>query len=292
MNGVPLQSPARDWFRINGIASGEIRREQAGPFRRVFYRHRLKQNASVLNGRRILFFSDLHIRPQTAKCFPVKMQWNGMEAIRDFLVDTIEKYQPDHLFCGGDLMAYACCFRESQELFRSLSCNGLKIAVFGNWDLMRPWLPTRDCRRMLEQTGLRLLVNEAVYDGPMRIFGMDEIRKGSPEYLPPEPPPAFECVLVHNPDTVPQALTTDMLGGIDLILCGHTHGGQIRIPGFGAVMCSSVHWKKFEYGLYQNRKTGTRLLVTSGLGVTFIRRRIFCPPEAVIIDLTADPAAK
>ncbi len=288
MNGVPLQSPVRDWVPINGTASGEIRREQCGAFRRVFYRHQLKQNAKALGGRRILFFSDLHIRPQTAKSFPVKMQWNGMAAIRDFLLDTIEKYQPDHLFCGGDLMAYACCFPESAELFRSLSCPGLKIAVYGNWDLMRPWLPAREWQRMIGQTGLKLLVNEAAYDGPMRVFGLDEVRKGSPEYFRPEPPPAFECVLVHNPDTIAQTLSSEMLRGIDLILCGHTHGGQIRIPGFGAVMCSSVHWKTFEYGLYRNRKTGTRLLVTAGLGVTFIRRRIFCPPEAVIIDLAAE----
>ncbi len=285
MNGIPLQSPVRDWVRIDGLSSGEIRWEQTGAFRRVFYRHQLKENAKALNGRRILFFSDLHIRPQTARSFPVKMQWNGMETIRDFLLDTIEKYRPDHLFFGGDLMAYVCCFHESAELLRSLSCPGLKIAVYGNWDLLRSWLPTRDWQRMLEQTGLQLLVNEDVYDGPMRVFGLDDFREGSPEYFPPGPPPAFECVLVHNPDTIPQALSAEMLGGIDLILCGHTHGGQIRIPGFGALMCSSVHGKKFEYGLYRNRKTGTRLLVTAGLGVTFIRRRIFCPPEAVIIDL-------
>ena len=287
MNGVPLQSPARDWVRIDSTASGEIRREQCGAFRRVFYRHQLKPNAKALGGRRILFFSDLHIRPQTARSFPVKMQWNGMETIRDFLLDTIEKYQPDHLFCGGDLMAYACCFPESAELFRSLSCPGLKIAVYGNWDLMRPWLPDRDWRRAVrEQSGLRLLVNEACSAGPMRVFGLDDFRKGSPEYSEGEKRAPFECVLVHNPDTVPQVLSSGMMQKIDLILCGHTHGGQIRLPPFGALATSSLYWKTFEYGLYENRRTGTRMLITSGLGVTFIRRRIFCPPEAVIIELT------
>jgi len=265
--------------------------EQAGAFRRVFYRHRLHRDAGILNGRRILFFSDLHIRPQTAKNFPCKMQWNGMEAIRDFLLETIEKYRPDHLFCGGDLMAYACCFDETAELLRALTCPCLKIGVFGNWDLMRPWLPTRCWHRMLEQTGIHMLVNQAVYDGPMRVFGLDDVRKGSPEYTMPGNPPGFECILVHNPDAISQTLSTEMLRKIDLILCGHTHGGQIRIPGFGAMLCSSDHWKKFEYGLYRNRKTGTRLLVTAGLGVTFIRRRIFCPPEAVVIDLISDAPA-
>ena len=286
MNGVPLQSSPRDWSRIDGIQSGEIRIEETGGFRRVFYRHPLKRNTPPdLHGIRILFFSDLHIRPQTAACFPRNIRWNGTDVLRAFLFETVEKHHPDHIFFGGDMMAYACNFSECIQLFRELTCNGLKIAVYGNWDLMRPWLPTRDWQKALEQTGLRLLVNEAAQTGSMRIFGLDEIRKGSPEYEPPETPPAFECVLAHNPDTVPQSLTTEMLRGIDLILCGHTHGGQIRIPGFGALMCSSCHWKKFEYGLYENRHTGSRMLVSAGLGVTFIRRRIFCPPEAVLIDL-------
>lgn len=288
MNGIPLQSPARDWVPVNAVHSGEIRYESDGAFRRVFYRHKLPRNAHSLAGRRILFFSDLHIRPQTARCYPGKISWNGMKIMLDFLQETIRSCRVDHLFFGGDMMAYACNFPECLELFRNLSCPGLKIGVYGNWDLMRIWFPKHYWQRMLEQSGLKLLVNEEMYDGPMRIFGLDEVRRGSPEYFPPEDKPAFECLLAHNPDTIPQTLATDMLKGIDLILCGHTHGGQIRIPGFGAVLCSSVHWKRFEYGLYRNRRTGTRLLVTAGLGMTFIRRRIFCPPEAVIIDLVSD----
>ena len=285
MNDIPLQSSPRDWRRINGKRSGAIYWETCGAFRRVFYRHKLKPEARSLRGKRILFFSDLHIRPQPAKCFPIRMSWSGTAILRDFLLETIEIHQPDHLFFGGDMMAYACNFGECVELFRSLSCSGLKTGVYGNWDLMRPWLPKRDWQKAMEAAGLHLLVNESISADTMRVFGLDEIRKGSPEYVFPESRPALECVLAHNPDTIPQALNTEMLRGIDLILCGHTHGGQIRIPGFGAVMCSSRHWKKFEYGLYENRFTGTRMLVSAGLGVTFIRRRIFCPPEVVLIEL-------
>ena len=252
----------------------------------VFYRHVLKPAACSLKGKRLLFFSDLHIRPQTTVCFPHGFSWQGAAAIRSFLLESIDRYQPDHLFFGGDMMAYLCNFAECTDLFRSLHCSGMKIAVHGNWDLLRTWLPDSYWRRMLEeQAGLRLLVNEAVCSGGMRIFGLDEIRHGCPEYYSAETRPPFELVLVHNPDTVPQALNTSMLEGINLILCGHTHGGQIRIPLFGALVCSSCHWKKFEYGLYENRLTGTRLLVSAGLGTTFIPRRYFCPPEIVVIDL-------
>lgn len=285
MNGVPLQSRAGDWFRVKP-ASGGIRIESAGRFRVVFYRHELKRGASPLRGKRILFFSDLHIRPQEAACFPNSFRWRGANVFRDFLKGAVEKYHPDHLFFGGDMMAYTCNFAECAELFRSLSCPGMKLAVYGNWDLMRSWLPASRWQQMLEeQSGLRFLVNDAVCVDGMRIFGLDEVRHGCPEYYPAEFRSDLEIVLVHNPDTVPQTLNTDMLKGIDLILCGHTHGGQIRIPLFGALTCSSCHWKKFEYGLYENRYTGTRLLVSAGMGVTFIRRRYFCPPEIVVIDL-------
>ncbi|MBO4649183.1 MAG: metallophosphoesterase family protein [Lentisphaeria bacterium] len=286
MNELPLQSEPGDWRRINGRRSGEIRFERSGPFRRVFYRHTLRPDAAALRGKRILLFSDLHIRPQTAASFPGGLRWNGAGPIRDFLLETVECCRPDHIFFGGDMMAYLCNFTECIELFRALRCPGLKIGVYGNWDLMRPWLPDRDWRRAIQKSGLRLLVNEARSAGPMRVFGLDDFRKGSPEYREGEKRAPFECVLTHNPDTVPQVLTLDMMRKIDLILCGHTHGGQIRLPLFGAMATSSLYWKTFEYGLYAHRRTGTRMLITAGLGVTFIRRRIFCPPEAVIIELT------
>ena len=285
MNEDSLQSRPDDWKRVDGINSGVLKYEAAGAFRRVFYRHTLSPSARNLSGRRILFFSDLHIRPQTARAFPGSLAWRGTEHIRNFLLETTALYHPDHIFFGGDLMAYACCFAECAELFHSLQCPGRKLGVYGNWDLMRPWLPDRDWRRAWEQNGLHLLVNSAVQQDGMRIFGLDDYRKGNPEYVQPRKPYAFECVLAHNPDTVPLALSPENLYGIDLILCGHTHGGQIRLPGFGALMTSSRHWKKFEYGLYEHHLTRTRLFVSAGLGVTFIRQRILCPPEAVIIDL-------
>ena len=152
------------------------------------------------------------------------------------------------------MMAYASSLPDCLELFRSLPCPGWKAGVYGNWDLMRPWLPKRFWQQALERAGLRLLVNEAICRKELRLFGLDDVRKGSPEYTVPEKRFPFECVLAHNPDTVPQALSSEMLHGIDLILCGHTHGGQIRIPGFGALMCSSRYWKKFEFGLYEIAK--------------------------------------
>jgi hypothetical protein len=77
--------------------------------------------------------------------------------------------------------------------------------------------------------------------------------------------------------------------GVDLYLAGHTHGGQWRLPGFGAILTSSRHWKRYEAGSYREDKT--HLYVSRGIGMEGFgapRARLFCPPEVVVIDLCGD----
>ena len=57
-----------------------------------------------------------------------------------------------------------------------------------------------------------------------------------------------------------------------------------RIPGFGAIKASSRHWKRFEYGAYENRQANLKLIVSSGIGTTFLHYRINCPPEIVLLN--------
>ena len=101
------------------------------------------------------------------------------------------------------------------------------------------------------------------------------------------PPKAFSLLLYHTPDLMPQAAAL----GIDLYLAGHTHGGQWRVPGFGAILTSSQHWKRYEAGLY--REGYTTLYVSRGLGMEGFgtpRARFFCPPEVVSITLCGEGA--
>jgi len=74
--------------------------------------------------------------------------------------------------------------------------------------------------------------------------------------------------------------------GIDLYLCGHTHGGQIRLPLYGAMITSSRLGKQFEMGHYQIN--GTHLYVNRGVGLEGLgapRIRFLCPPEVVLFTL-------
>jgi uncharacterized protein len=98
------------------------------------------------------------------------------------------------------------------------------------------------------------------------------------------PPDALRVVLYHMPDLLPEASAL----GVDLVLSGHTHGGQWRLPGFGALLTNSRYGKRYEAGHY--RQGDTHLVVSRGLGMEGFgmpRARFFCPPEVVLITLTA-----
>jgi len=92
--------------------------------------------------------------------------------------------------------------------------------------------------------------------------------------------PALQILLYHSPDLFPLAAEL----GIDLHLAGHTHGGQLRLPLFGALVTSSAFWKRYEAGLY--RRGSSTLYVSRGIGVEgkgAPRARFLSPPEIVLI---------
>ena len=97
------------------------------------------------------------------------------------------------------------------------------------------------------------------------------------------PKERFTLLLYHSPDLMPEASEL----AVDLYLCGHTHGGQIRIPLFGALITSSDFWKRYEMGRYQ--EGGTTLYVSRGLGMEgkgAPRARFLAPPEIVLWTLS------
>ncbi len=235
----------------------------------------------------MLFFSDLHIRPQTSRSFlPHFTAWRGLDKIQDHLVEACEEFQPDFLLFGGDMLAFMSYYPDVVRLFRAMKPKKEKLGVYGNWDKMRPWVPSREWENGLGTASLKMLVNsEFRGNNGLRFFGMDDFRCGNPQYIPAKTKPLFECVIAHNPDTVPLAMSDDDISNVDLVLCGHTHGGQIRIPFFGALLTSSEYWKRFEYGLYEHKTGRAKMYVSAGVGTTFLWKRFFCPPEVVMIEL-------
>ncbi len=97
------------------------------------------------------------------------------------------------------------------------------------------------------------------------------------------PEGAARILLYHTPDLMPDASAQD----VDLYLCGHTHGGQIRFPLIGAIATSSRWGKRYEQGRYHEK--GTTLYVSRGLGLEGLgapRARFLARPELVLWELT------
>jgi predicted MPP superfamily phosphohydrolase len=93
------------------------------------------------------------------------------------------------------------------------------------------------------------------------------------------PPDSFKILLYHSPDLIEAASER----GMDLYLAGHTHGGQICLPLYGAVFTSSIYGKQYEAGLFQEGRT--YLYVSRGLGLEggqAPRARFLCRPEVAV----------
>jgi predicted MPP superfamily phosphohydrolase len=97
------------------------------------------------------------------------------------------------------------------------------------------------------------------------------------------PDNTFTLLLFHSPDLIHEAAAYD----IDLYVGGHTHGGQIRLPFYGAIVTSSAYGKQYEAGLYQ--EGDTTMYISRGIGFegsVMPRARFLCRPEIVAIELS------
>jgi predicted MPP superfamily phosphohydrolase len=164
------------------------------------------------------------------------------------------------------------------------------IAVAGNhehWNSSRIFLET-----FRSTPGFTLLRNEffSISRGgsSLTLYGTDDFLTGIP-YLPRptssnnQLPARCEILISHNPDLVAFGLMRDgERFRFDLSLCGHTHGGQIRIPGLGAATYQ-VAYTKFGAGLAS--EFGKQIYTSRGLGVVSVPFRIGCPPEVTVLEL-------
>ncbi len=240
-----------------------------------------------LAGRTILFFSDLHIRTAGVHgFFPSVRQSGGTEWLANAFRELFEAVpKPDCIVFGGDLAGEASWIDKSLDFLRSIPSGPHKFAVCGNWELRRRWLPADRWRGLFADAGFRLLLNESAEAGGIQFYGLDDAKEGGGLFCEADVPRSENvCVLSHNPDTAAAMLSTDKLKGAPLILCGHTHGGQFRIPGIGAVVTSSRFGKRFEYGAYRHSSTGSVMYVSAGIGATWFHARICCPPEVLFVN--------
>jgi predicted MPP superfamily phosphohydrolase len=241
---------------------------------------------------RLLHISDLHIERITAR--------------EGKLLHLVKELAPDVIVLTGDYLTLSSINNsvaqtESHDLLTRLcdiagpSCPIYAItgsppvdhpdivpAIFR--DLPITWLLDTTEKLCLNGHAIRLAglrcTAERDRDAPRlrRLMDSNLIQNNSPT--------PFTLLLYHSPDLMPEAVEL----GIDLYLCGHTHGGQIRIPLFGALFTSSEFGKRYEMGRYTQGHT--TLYVSRGIGMEGLgapRARFLAPPEIILWTLSPSP---
>jgi len=231
---------------------------------------------------RLLHISDLHIERITAR--------------ERRLLRWVEQLAPDVIVITGDFVnnSYtrdATAHHQTRQLLGQLRAPGGVYVVKGSPSVDPPelvarlvdglhltWL--RDEAAVLSWHGCRLHIVgvECSYDVEADEHKLRRLLDGRAA-------DAFTLLLYHTPDVMPVAAEA----GVDLYLAGHTHGGQLRLPFFGALVTASIYGKRYEMGAY--RQGGTLLYVSRGVGMEgkgFPRARFLCPPEVVLFTLTGE----
>ena len=256
----------RNWKKLSGYRHRDILR-RCGSFDIVKYDIPQRKALKRAPGK-IVFLTDLHC---DASVDP------------ESFANTVNSLSPDWILFGGDLVSFSCFCARAFELLTRLNAKKGKLAVLGNWDKRRRrWFPFREWEKRMKSAGFTLLVNDYFHADKISFYGMDDFKIGHP--APPTFEPGnFNIVMSHNPDAF-VSFPPPSGHNIDLVLCGHTHGGQVRFPFFGPLITSSVFWRKFDYGRFVNKLSASEMIISSGIGNSCVDFRLFCRPEILLLE--------
>ena len=197
----------------------------------------------------------------------------------DSLCDAIDNGNPDLLVITGDIVAKGWTTEALNQFLSALPEAKLgKWAVLGNWE---HWVgPDKEqWRTMLSAHGVVLLHNEQTTTGPIRLAGTDDALAGTappPDLIPRDGIPTI--ILSHSPCLFPELVQDN----VALVLSGHAHGGQIRLPLLGALWVPRGT-DVYVAGWYKHENTW--LFVSRGIGWSVAPMRMRCPPEIARITL-------
>ncbi len=198
-------------------------------------------------------------------------------------VDAALDETPDLVLLGGDLVDQTPGADPDEDLVAELARLRAPLgvlAVAGNHDHGR-FRGIEPFAAQLRGAGVEVLVNRGItVRDDLHVAGLDDLRNGRPDLgaaLRERSATGATVLVSHNPDVLP-----DVPLDIGLTLAGHTHGGQVVLPGVGALYTSSRYGDRFLAGWVEGPARG---YVSRGLGVTSIPVRINCPAELTVLDL-------
>lgn len=232
------------------------------------HRIRLPGLSPAFDAYRIVQLSDLHLA-------------EGKLLTPDRLEDIVRRVNrehPDLILITGDFVSdFDETSREGIARLGLLQARDGVFAILGNHDY---WCDPAGVAEAVQETGIRLLLNEHVVirrkDDCLVVGGLDDIWEGDYDLdraLLSIPKRAPVILMVHESNYA-DVVARD--GRVALQLSGHSHGGQVRIPGIGPLALPDQAWR-YPMGMY---RVGDMLLyVSRGVGLAEIPFRLSCRPE-------------
>lgn len=223
-------------------------------------------------GKTIAFLTDIH-----------HGIYFSLDRVRSLVART-NALQPDLILLGGDYAHLraryiAPCLAELAGLDAPLG----KLGVLGNHDHLYGAELTR---RSMQAAGIEVLDNHAQWialgEGRIRIGGVGDLTESTQDLSATTAgvrDEDFVILLSHNPDYVESMHTT----AVDLVLSGHTHGGQVTLFGLWAPFTNSDFGQKYRSGVVHTPLT--TVVISNGIGVITPPLRLFARPEIVLIHL-------
>lgn len=207
------------------------------------------------------------------------------------IIRSIMNVSPDLIVFTGDLIDNYEKWpaKETQRLIEKLKKMTApmgKIAILGNHDYRSKG--DNFVKAILTESDFTVLENEEIFgsndDVSINIAGMDDTLMGNPQFQFERTLAQWHLLLVHEPDSV---LNMEDVQHFDLVLAGHSHGSQVRLPFIFYKIRGSL---TYTHGLYLLAKK-TLLSISNGVGMSMLPLRFGVPPEVIYYHLNKQPTA-
>jgi predicted MPP superfamily phosphohydrolase len=228
---------------------------------------RLPRLPTALDGLTVLHLSDLHLRAVPERAF--------FRAV----MDRCAALEPDLVAITGDIADSIHHQKWIVPVLGRLRWRVAALAILGNHDY---WYDPPFIRRRLTRLGIQYLgcswKQLDVRGQPLVVIGNEEPWGGRSPDLSGCPEDAFRLCLSHTPDNIAWARRS----GVDLMLTGHVHGGQVRLPLIGSILVPSRYGRRYDGGWFQEGPT--LMHVSRGLSGEH-PLRYGCKPEISLLTL-------